>query len=90
MLLVLEPLVKATFGNAKFLACSIFVAAVIVVVLENLNLPLSRVRSAFACWHSKRGTGCNTFSIRFDSHVYLTGGNVGGNSARESEVSSLR
>ena len=67
LLLTLESLVKVTFGNAKFLASSIFVAAVLVVVLENLKLPLSRVRSAFACWHSKRGTSCNS-SSRSSSH----------------------
>ena len=34
LLPVLDPLVKATFGYAKFLASSIFVAAVLVLVLE--------------------------------------------------------
>ena len=48
LLLVLEPLVEATFGNAKFLASSVFVAGILVVVLENLELPLSRVPLAFA------------------------------------------
>ena len=54
LLLILEPLVEAIFGNAKFFAISVFVAAVLVVELENLELPLSRVRSEFAYWQSKR------------------------------------
>ena len=38
LLLILEPLVEATFGNAEYLAISVFVAAVLVVELENLSL----------------------------------------------------
>ena len=49
LLLHLEPLVEATFGNAKLLAGSILVAAILVVIFENLELSLSRVRSSFAC-----------------------------------------
>ena len=43
LLLLLEPLVEATFGNAKLLAGLILVAAILVVIFENLELFLSQV-----------------------------------------------
>lgn len=67
MLLVLEPLVQATLGNANFSPYSVLVVAVLMLI--NLELPFSHIRSAFACWHSMHGfaglsTSCKSNSKR--------------------------
>lgn len=51
MLLVLEPLVQATLGNTNFSPYSVLVVAVLMLI--NLELPFSHIRSALLA-----GTAC--------------------------------